>query len=153
MSGERKCFFWFINLSTVNTLSLYKMENIQGSSRQIHKKFQLEIVHGLVQPLLHKKSKSELIVQPGRRPNIHATRLQGKHFSSSMYPWRGVCRACRYKKRKNGKQTKKKTCNYCAKCEIFLCKVCFEGFHTKRFVWKLLTETRIFLVFLRIFLC
>ena len=152
MSGERK-FFWFISLSTVNTLYLYKMENIQGSSRQIHKKFQLEIVHGLVQPLLHKKSKSELIVQPGRRPNIHATRLQGKHFSSSMYPWRGVCRACRYKKRKNGKQTKKKTCNYCAKCEIFLCKVCFEGFHTKSKVWKLLTETRIFLVFLRIFQC
>ena len=31
-------------------------------SRELHKKFWLEIVYGLVQPLLDKKSKSELIV-------------------------------------------------------------------------------------------
>ena len=81
-----------------------------------------QIVHGLVQPLLDKKSKGKLIAQHGRRPNIRATRLQEKHFVSSMYPRRGVCRAWGYKKRKNGKLTKKKTCNYCWKCEIFLCK-------------------------------
>ena len=101
------CFFESL-IHKVNAFSLYKMGNIQGSSRQIHQKCRLEIVHGLVQPLLNKKSKGELVVAPGRRPNIHATRLQGKHFASSMYPRRGVCRACGYKKRKNGKQIKKR---------------------------------------------
>ena len=134
----------------VNALSLYKMGNIQGSSRQRHKKFRPEIMHGVVQLLLDKKSKVELIVQPGRRSNIHATWLQGKDLASSMYPRRDVCRACGYKKRKNGKRTKKKTCDCCAKCEIFLWKECLQGFPTKSKVWKLLTETRIFLVFLRI---
>ena len=101
---------------------------IQGSSRQIHKKFRLEILHELVLPLLDKKNRGELILHPGRRPNIHATRLQGNHFASSMYPRRGVCRACGYKKRKNGKQTKKKTCDCCAKWGIFLCKNVLEVF-------------------------
>ena len=60
------------------------------------------------QSLLDKKSKSELIVQTGRRLSIHATGLQEKHFTSSMYPRRGACKGSGYKKRRNGKKTKKR---------------------------------------------
>ena len=37
-----------------------KTGNIQGGSRKIHKKFRLEVVHGLVQPLLDEKRTGEL---------------------------------------------------------------------------------------------
>ena len=36
-----------------------------------------------------------------KRKVFHATWLQGNHFPPSMYPRRGVSRACEYKKRKS----------------------------------------------------
>ena len=34
-------------------------------------------------------------------------------------------------RKKKGKYARKKTSDYCAKCDKFLCKDCFELYHTK----------------------
>ena len=66
----------------------------------------------------------------GRPANIDAFRLRGKHFAVSRHSQRKVCTSCGYKS-VNGKQSRKKTSNFCEKCNVFICKNCFERFHTK----------------------
>ena len=62
---------------------------------------------------------------------LQASSHAGKHFPISMYPKRKTCTACGYKTDKNGKQSRKKTSNYCEKCDLYICKDCFEKFHTR----------------------
>ena len=66
------------------------IRNIQEYSRQIHKNFRHDLVHGFFQSLLDKKANGELVVQHRKTPNLHATQLQGKLFPSRMYQRRGV---------------------------------------------------------------
>ena len=66
----------------------------------------------------------------GRRPTeMNDVRLVGKHYPESKHPLR-KCVLCGYKK-KYGKYARRKTSNYCAKCDKFVCKDCFELYHTK----------------------
>ena len=67
----------------------------------------------------------------GRRSISNDTRLQGKHFTESHPPKRGRCGCCGYKKGINGENKDTKTSNYFGKCDKFLCKTCFEPYHTR----------------------
>ena len=70
-------------------------------------------------------------VPRGRRPSSINVRMKGKHFSSSRHPVRRRCCVCGYKKGASGQYKDTKTSNYCVKCDKFLCKSCFETYHTK----------------------
>ena len=88
------------------------------------------LVHELVEPLLQKRSESTS--GPGRQPVSASPRLKGKHFPISRHPKRGRCTVCSHEKSNaTGKEKGAKTSNYCQKCEKFICKACFEKFHTQ----------------------
>ena len=70
-------------------------------------------------------------VPRGRRPSSIDVRMKGKHFSSSRHPVCRRCCVCGYKKGVSGQYKDTKTSNYCVKCDKFLCKSCFETYHTK----------------------
>ena len=97
---------------------------------RVYKDYRLRLVYELMQPLLdHYNSRTS-----GRtkEPSSGADRLKGKHFTSSKHP---ICRCsavCAHVRRANGTQWRKKTSSYCSKCEKFICKKCFEKYHTKR---------------------
>lgn len=95
------------------------------------------LVHELVQPLLDERADPGNLneAETRGRPTINdAVRLRGKHFASSIYPSRKTCHVCGYKyKTQSGKQAKKKTSNFCIKCNLPICKQCFEPFHKNSF--------------------
>ena len=93
-----------------------------------HKKFRIELVHELVDDWL--AVKPEYLAR-GRRPSSIDVRMKGKHFFSSLHPVRRRCCVCGYKKGPSGQYKDTKTSNYCVKCDKFLCKSCFETYHTK----------------------
>ena len=66
----------------------------------------------------------------GRPAEMNDVRLVGKHYPESKHPLRKCGVLCGYKK-KDGKYACKKTSNYCVKCDKFVCKDCFELYHTK----------------------
>ena len=82
--------------------------------------------------LLDYKASSEISYYgAGRRPaEMNDVRLVGKHFPESKHPLRkpGVLCGC---KKKDGKYARKKTSSYCAKCDKFVSKDCFELYHSK----------------------
>ena len=82
--------------------------------------------------LLDCKASSEISYYgAGRRPaEMNDVRLVGKHYPESKHLLRKWYVLCGYKKKK-GKYARKKTSNYCAKCDKFVCKDCFELYHTK----------------------
>ena len=128
----KKIFIRVFELSVINAMILYHLNYPEKEAKyQSHKKFRLELVHQLVQPLLDVKAERNVYGTPGRCPDVNAARLQGKHFPESKHPDRKCCVVCGYKKKRNGKVAYTKTSNYCAKCEKFLCKNCFAGYHTK----------------------
>ena len=61
---------------------------------------------------------------------MNEVHLVGKHYPESKHPLRKCCVLCGYKK-KDRKYARKKTSNYCARCDKFVCKNCFELYHTK----------------------
>ena len=88
----------------------------------------------MVQPFLDARANPEttyIISTPGQPADIDVLRLREKHFLISMYPKPKTCRACGYKTDKNGKQSRKKTSNHCEKCDLYICKDCFEKFLTR----------------------
>ena len=68
---------------------------------------------------------------PGRRSINSDTRLQGKHLAESHPPKRGRCGCCGYKKDIKGMSKDTKTSNFFVICDKFLCKTCFEPYHTR----------------------
>ena len=103
-----------------------------SKKRQPHKLFREILAHHLVQPILDKRAEGDCdIAGPGRRSMGNELRFRGKHFSVSKYPTRKSCKVCAYKKKPNGQQRKTKTSNYCEKCKVFVCKICFATYHTK----------------------
>ena len=91
------------------------------------KLYRVELIHQLVQPLLDCKAPGEISYYcAGRRPaKMNEVHLVGKHYPESKHLWRKCCVLCGYKK-KDRKYARKKTSNYCAKCDNFLYKDCFE---------------------------
>ena len=79
----------------------------------------------MVQP--HLDEKANLV--PAVNPNEN--RVIGKHFAESKYPQRKTCTSCGYKKDAKGRQSRKKTCKFCRKCDRFISKDCFRQYHTK----------------------
>jgi len=91
---------------------------------QAHKRFQEVLILELVQPYLDKRNDSAYDISTvGNRPISHGIRLQGKHFPKS-------CVKCAYKTKPNGKYKQTKTSNYRKQCECFICKNCFEKYHS-----------------------
>lgn len=126
----KKLFFRLIELSIVNSMIVfYKLLPDQLPKSRVHKSYRLRLVNDLVQPLLDECNSHT----SGRtkRPGNGADRLKGKHFPSSKHPIRKCCAVCAYVRRANGTQSRKKTSCYCSKCDKFICKKCFEKFHTK----------------------
>ena len=88
----------------------------------------------MVQPLLDTRENwetSNILSTPGRPADTDVLHLRGKHFPISMYPKPKTCTACGYKTDKNYKQPRKKTSNYCEKCDLYVCKDCFEKFDSR----------------------
>ena len=112
----------------------FTFENTQTrpkSTRQAHKKFRIALIHELVQPLLDDRSQDYI---SAGRPALsqNENRLKGKHFATSKYPHeKKCCVVCGYKKNAKGKTSYKKTWNFCARCNKFICKLCFEKYHTQ----------------------
>ena len=79
----------------------------------------------MVQPHLDEKANPVPAVNP------YENRLIGKHFAESKYPQGKTCTSCGYKKDAKGRQSRKKTYNFCRKCDRFICKDCFQQYHTK----------------------
>ena len=57
---------------------------------------------------------------------IPSIRLSGKHFPSSNHPVCKHCVVCAYGINNAGKYKKTKTSNFCEKCNVFVCKNCFD---------------------------
>lgn len=142
MKWWKKVFFRLVELCIVNAMCLYFHANPEfAKQRQAHKKFRIMLVHALVQPLLDKrderessKSSNTPIAQHPRNKIRVAddVRLRGKHYPVSRFPSRRKCVACAYKVNAISKKRKdKKTCNYCEKCDAFICKQCFRSFHSR----------------------
>ena len=86
-----------------------------------HKKFREILTHKLEQPLLGKQVHEDYVLPgPGRNSVSHETRLKGKHFLTRVEK-RSRCTVCGYKRNRN----------FCKKCNKFVCKHCFERFHTQ----------------------
>jgi len=140
----KKVFYRLFEMSIVNSLILFHKKYPElGKKKNAHKKFREMLVHELVQPYLDERSNKD-IEQRGRpcqNPAVvskvdvdHATRLAGKHFSSTKFPRRRCC-MCGYQKNpRTGKRSDKKTNNFCEKCQKYICENCFANFHTKSFV-------------------
>ena len=131
----KKVFFRLLEISVINACILYmKFHPSFASNNRKHKYFRHLLIHEMVQPFLDARANPEttnMLSTPGRPADIDVLRLRGKHFPISMYPKRKTCTACGYKTDKNGKQSRKKTSNYCEKCDLYVCKDCFEKFHTR----------------------
>ena len=130
----KKVFFRMLELCIINAMVLYFSANPAFSKkRQAHKLFRIQLVHELVQPLLDKRTdpNEDQSPTPGRKSNLDDIRLKGKHFSETRHPKRGRCSVCAYKKGQNNRYKDTKTSNFCPKCQKFICKGCFEAFHTK----------------------
>jgi len=90
----------------------------------------MELAHQLVQPLLDSYA-DPFRGRPSRRnPVTSDTRLKGKHFPISRQP-KCSCVVCAYEKNASGKYKQTKTVNYCEKCEKYVCRNCFEVYHTR----------------------
>jgi len=127
----KRLFFRLLDMSVINSMILYM--NIfpeKGQERQSHKKFRMELAHQLVQPMLDCYADLLKGRASGRTPVTPETRLKGKHFPQSKQPKRS-CVVCAYEKRADGKYKKTKTVNYCSKCEKYVCRNCFETYHTR----------------------
>ena len=131
----KKIFYRLIELSVINAYILFCHFNPEFSKRnRSHYRFRELLIHELVQPLLNDRADPNNVAQQenrGRPNDIDSTRLRGKHFAISRFPVRRTCTSCGYQKNEHNKQTRKKTCNYCEKCKLFICKQCFTKFHTK----------------------
>jgi hypothetical protein len=127
----KKLFFRLTDMSVVNAMVLYmNLFPEKGLERGSHKKFRLELAHQLVQPLLDMYADPNVGRASGRKPVDSDTSLKGKHFAISMQPRRS-CVVCAYEKTSASKYKKTKTVNYCPKCEKYVCRHCFEAFHTR----------------------
>ena len=88
----------------------------------------------MVQPLLDTRANPEatnMLSTPSRPAGTDVLRLRGKHFLISMYPKRKTYTEYGYKTDKNGKQSRKKASGHCKKCDLYICKYCFEKFRTR----------------------
>ena len=86
----------------------------------------------MIQPLLNARANPEvanILSTPGRPTDIDVVRLRGKHVLISIYPKRKTCTACGYKADKKWQTIKKK--HKCEKCDLYVCKDCFEKFDTR----------------------
>ena len=75
----------------------------------------------MVQPLLDERADSNSNNSIGTFGTFDEQCLYGKHFAVN----------CGYQKGPDGKQTRTKTCNFCNKCQKYICTDCFEMYHTK----------------------
>ena len=124
----KRLFFRLLDMSVINAMILYV--NIfpeKGKERQCHKKFRMELAHQLVQPLLDSYADPFGGRPSGRNPVTSDIRLKGKHFPISRQPKRS-CVVCAYEKNASGKYKQTKTVNY---CEKYVCRNCFEVYHTR----------------------
>lgn len=119
-------------------MCLYFLANpLFAKKRQAHKKFRIALVYQLAQQFLNERENTESYNYPqqqeerGKRKTSDYTWLTGKHYAVSKYPIKKKCSSCAYRV---NKVTKKKlgtqTCNFCPKCNAYICKRCFKDFHT-----------------------
>ena len=126
----KKAFVRLFELSVINAMVIHFHNNPDNSKKyQAHKKFRLELIHSMVQPLLNRRSSE--IVWRSNSLNAVESRLIGKHFPVSKYPQKKCCTVCGFKKNATGKKSFKKTTQYCEKCQKFICKDFFSIYHTK----------------------
>jgi len=98
--------------------------------KTVPKKSRLQLAHELVQPLLDSYADPSSGRPFGRTPVTADVRLKGKQFAISKQP-RRRCVVCAYQKTASGTYRNTKTVNYCEKCEKYVCRDCFETFHTR----------------------
>ena len=127
-------FFRLIELCVVNAIIIYFHKNADiALKRQAHKYFREALARELVQELLDAKENphNENADVSAQCQSKELVRLRGKHFPVSQYPKRGRCVRCGYEKNKSKKYKDKKTSNFCEKCLKFICRECFQIYHTQ----------------------
>ena len=89
------------------------------------------LVHELVQPYLDNKANPNLdtSITRGPLPAIPSIRLFGKHFPPSNYLIFKRCGVCAYEKSSASEYKKTKASNFCEKCNVYVCKNFFKGYH------------------------
>ena len=104
-----------------------------ASKVQAHKYFKEALAHELLQELLDAKENphNENADVSAQCQSKELVRLRGKHFPVSQYTKRGRCVKCGYKKNRSKKYKNNKTSNSCDKCSKFICKECFQIYHTQ----------------------
>ncbi|XP_066928278.1 piggyBac transposable element-derived protein 4-like [Clytia hemisphaerica] len=110
----KKLFLRLVELSIINAMVI--LITIHADILPVcrrHRVFRTVLIHELVQPLIDIDNDN---VTSKRQTNTNATRLRGRHFPSSKHLKRGACSVCAYKRGKDGKQSRKKTSQYCKKC-------------------------------------
>ena len=117
----KKVFFRMLEVTVVKSKHLYVLLHPEQSNSRLHKQFREKLVPEMVQPHLDEKESPVPAVNPNEN------RLIGKHFAESKCPQRKFCNSCAYKKDAKGRQSRKKTCNFCRKCYRFICKDCFRS--------------------------
>ena len=137
----KKVFFRMVELCIINAMCLYFISNPDfAKKRGSHKRIRTLLVHEMAQKYLDLREDSEKPHSRASRSSetttnkrvSAATRLTGKHYAVSKYPKKKKCSSCAYR---ISESTKKRlgtqTCNYCPKCDAFICKRCFRDFHSK----------------------
>lgn len=107
----KKLFFRLVELSIINSMVLYTtlFPNTLPQRRR-HHIYRTTLIHQLIQPLLDKRNTA--LIDP-RQANLQKVRLRGKHFQSSRHQKRKCCTVWAYKRHAQGKQSRKKTSNFC----------------------------------------
>ena len=129
-----KVFWRFLDICVLNSWIVYRSNHPESSiSRQ--KKFRLQLVKEVVQPLLDLKSSPSCpshLHAVGSLPITQESCLIEKHYAYKSVKHKR-CVVCSNKISSNtGKRCDKKTQNFCPKCQVFLCLgKCFETYHTQ----------------------
>ena len=127
----KRLFFRLLDMAIINAMVLYlNVFPEKRKERQSHKKYRLQLAHELVQPLLDLYADPSSGRSSGRKPVTADVRLKGKHFAVSQQP-RRRCVACAYQKTASGIYKNTKTVNFCEKCGKYICRECFETYHTR----------------------
>ena len=119
----KKVFWRFLDICVLNSWIIFRT-NFPESNINTQKKFRMQLVKELVQPMLTLKSSPTCpphLSPIGRLPIAQEPRLIGKHFPYKS-PQRKRCVVCSNKASPStGKRCDKKTQNFCPKCQAFIC--------------------------------
>ena len=124
-------YFWNLHYQFHGDLFFKFLNNSDfQKKKQSHKLFKETLAYELVQPRSDKRAEGDVSLGSGHLSVVDDRRLKEKYFAESRHPKRGRCVKCSNEKNAKGFHKDTKTQNFCKKCDAFICKTCFEAYHT-----------------------